>query len=63
MSNGREETMLASSNISCLVSEVPPRYNVLSAWSNLRNEEIVAEIEQEMIKRNTYQGKYYSNTL
>ena len=45
------------------VSEVPPRYNVLSAWSNLRNEEIVAEIEQEMIKRNTYQGKYYSNTL
>lgn len=41
------------------VSEVPSRYNVLSAWSSLRNESIVEQIETEMIKRNTYQGKYY----
>lgn len=43
------------------VSEVPPRYNVLSAWSNLRNEEIVSEIEQEMIKRNTFQGRLFNH--
>ena len=42
------------------VSEVPPRYNVLNNWGDLRNETIVEEIEKEMIKRQTYQGKFYN---
>ena len=42
------------------VSEVPPSYNLLEAWSNKRNESIVEEIEFEMKNRQTYQGKYYN---
>ncbi len=41
------------------VSEVPPRYNVAISWSSLRNESIVEHMEKEMIRRKTYQGKYY----
>lgn len=41
------------------ISEVPPRYNVLTAWSSLRNEAVVEQIEKAMITRNTFQGKYY----
>ncbi|MBQ9312843.1 MAG: TIGR01212 family radical SAM protein [Bacteroidales bacterium] len=41
------------------VSEVPPRYNVINTWGTKRNETIVEEIEKQMIKTNTYQGKNY----
>ena len=41
-------------------SEVPPRYNIGPSWGKIRNEQIVQHIENELINRNTYQGKYYN---
>lgn len=40
-------------------SEVPPRYNVGENWGKIRNEQIVQAIEDEMVRRQTYQGRLY----
>lgn len=37
--------------------EVPPRFQAGYNWNMLRNEEVVAAIEQKMNARNTYQGR------
>lgn len=39
--------------------EVPPRFLVTPPWGNLRADQVVVKIVEEMIKRNTWQGKYY----
>lgn len=41
--------------------EVPPRYLVTPPWGNLRADQVVVKITSEMIKRNTWQGKYYND--
>ena len=40
-------------------SEVPPRYNVCPSWGKIRNQQIVQQIEAQMIKENTYQGRLF----
>ena len=39
--------------------EVPPRYLAGPGWGLIRNDQINVKIEQEMEKRDTWQGKYY----
>ncbi len=39
--------------------EVPPRFLSGPGWGRIRNDEINRTIEQEMEKRNTWQGKFY----
>ncbi len=39
--------------------EVPPRFLAGPGWGKIRNDQILVAIEKEMIKRNTYQGKYF----
>jgi radical SAM protein (TIGR01212 family) len=53
------ETLNPRFVIERFVSEVPPRYNVISTFGNIRNETIVEEIEKQMINTGSYQGKYY----
>ena len=40
-----------------LAGEVPPRYLAVSHWHNLRYDEIVKLVENELEKRNSWQGK------
>lgn len=40
--------------------EVPPRFQVTSGWGLIRNEQILAAIENRLETRNTWQGKYFS---
>ena len=40
-------------------SEVPPKYNIGNSWGKIRNEQIVQSIEQEMLKRKTWQGRLF----
>ncbi len=39
--------------------EVPPRYLAGPGWGNIRNDRINIAIEKEMVKRDTWQGKYF----
>ena len=39
--------------------EVPPRYQVTSAWGLIRNEKIPVLVENRMKQRDTWQGKMY----
>jgi radical SAM protein (TIGR01212 family) len=39
--------------------EVPPRFLSQSAWSLLRNDQLIAKFENKLEKLNTYQGKYF----
>jgi radical SAM superfamily enzyme len=39
--------------------EVPPRFQVTSAWGLIRNEKIPVLVENRMKERNTWQGKKY----
>jgi len=39
--------------------EVPPRFRAIEGWGNIRNEEVVSQIEQRMLERNTYQGRLF----
>ncbi len=39
--------------------EVPPRFNVGNSWGNIRNDQILNKIERELLKRNSWQGKYF----
>ncbi len=40
--------------------EVPPKYNAGPGWGMIRNDQINVAIENELEKRNTWQGKFYS---
>ena len=40
--------------------EVPPRYLSGPGWGNIRNDQINIAIEEELKKRNSWQGKYYT---
>ncbi|MFH1121391.1 MAG: TIGR01212 family radical SAM protein [Bacteroidota bacterium] len=40
--------------------EVPPRFLVNAPWGQLRADQIMVKIEQELEKQNTWQGKYSS---
>ena len=39
--------------------EVPPRFQVTSAWGMIRNEKIPVLVENRMKQRDTWQGKYF----
>lgn len=39
--------------------EVPPRFRIAPDWGMIRNEEIVAETEKQLIRHNTWQGKLW----
>ncbi len=39
--------------------EVPPKYLSGPGWGLIRNDQINNAIEKEMVKKNTWQGKYY----
>ncbi len=39
--------------------EVPPRYNVRQSWRGLRSDKMITLIENEMLARDTWQGKKY----
>jgi uncharacterized protein len=39
--------------------EVPPRFLTGPDWGLIRNDQVVQTIEDEMMKRDTYQGKYF----
>jgi radical SAM superfamily enzyme len=39
--------------------EVPPRFQVTSAWGLIRNEKIPVLVENRMKQRDTWQGKMY----
>lgn len=41
--------------------EVPPRFLVTPPWGNLRSDQVMVMITNEMIKRNTWQGKYFKS--
>ncbi len=41
--------------------EVPPRFLVTPPWGNLRSDQVLNLIIEEMTKRNTWQGKYFRN--
>ncbi|MBN2637796.1 MAG: TIGR01212 family radical SAM protein [Bacteroidales bacterium] len=43
--------------------EVPPRYLAGPGWGLIRNDQINIAIEKEMEKRNTWQGKFYTNGM
>jgi hypothetical protein len=40
--------------------EMPPRFIEDNNWGLMRNDEVLRKIEQEMEKRDTWQGKYYA---
>ena len=42
------------------VSEAPLDLLIAPNWNRLKNFEVVAKIDQELSKRNTWQGKYYT---
>ncbi len=39
--------------------EVPPRFRVDPGWGNVRNEKIVEMVEEELERRNSFQGKSF----
>ncbi len=41
--------------------EVPPRFLVTPPWGNLRSDQVLNLIIDEMTKRSTWQGKYFRN--
>lgn len=41
--------------------EVPPRFLVSQSWGNIRNDQILQKIEMELERRDSWQGKYYTN--
>lgn len=41
------------------MGEAPPRFQAGPTWGNLRTDQVQIMIENEMDKRNTWQGKYY----
>ncbi len=41
--------------------EVPPRYQVTSGFGLIRNEQIIAMIEQRLEEENTWQGRFYES--
>jgi uncharacterized protein len=43
--------------------EVPPRYQVTSGFGLIRNEQILARIEQELESLNTWQGRLYRSSV
>ena len=42
-----------------IAGEVPPQYLAVPAWCSLRNDSLLAMFEQNLEKRNTYQGKQF----
>jgi uncharacterized protein len=42
--------------------EVPPRFQAAPGWGMMRNEQVVAAIEQMLKERNTWQGRLFSGT-
>lgn len=40
--------------------EVPPRFLAQSAWSSLRNDQLIVKFEKRLKELNTYQGKYFT---
>ncbi len=41
------------------MGEVPPIYLLTKPWNSLRNDQIIQIVENEMERRDTWQGKYY----
>ena len=42
------------------ISETPQDLLIAPKWNNLKNFEIVAKIDKKLIKKNTWQGKFYN---
>ena len=42
------------------ISEAPKELLIAPKWNNLKNFEIVAKIDKKLIKKNTWQGKFYN---
>jgi len=43
------------------ISEAPKDLLIAPKWNNLKNFEMVAKIDKKLIKKNTWQGKFYKN--
>ena len=41
------------------ISETPQELLIAPKWNNLKNFEVVAKIDKKLIKKNTWQGKFY----
>ncbi len=47
--------------INRIAAETPPRYLANKGWGLIRNDEILRIFENRIEKRNTFQGKYFTN--
>ncbi|MDZ7741635.1 MAG: TIGR01212 family radical SAM protein [Bacteroidota bacterium] len=54
------ENMSPSIVIERFAGEVPPRFLAGPGWGNIRNDQVLTRIENELEKRNSWQGKYHS---
>lgn len=45
-----------------LSGEVPPRYLAAHGWGLIRNDQVLQKIEQRLLERDTWQGKYFLET-
>lgn len=43
--------------------EVPPRFLAGPSWGLIRNDQLLAKIEKRLEERNTWQGKYYKQSI
>ena len=57
------ENLNPSFVIERFAGEVPPRYLSGPGWGEIRNDQINVEIEKKMRLKNTWQGKYYQDSL
>ena len=46
-----------------LAGEVPPKYLAVTNWHHLKYEDIVKQVENELERRNSWQGKYRNEPL
>ncbi len=42
--------------------EVPPRFLVSLSWGKIRNDQILQKIEQKLLEKGLYQGKFFTET-
>jgi radical SAM superfamily enzyme len=45
-------------SIERLAGEVPPAWNLRSGWRGIRSDQVIGMVEQELAKRDTWQGKF-----